>query len=132
MSSDTTELSKAFTGPQNLAKARSESAVFTFKDADTWYEYDQQFGRGSLREAFVQDLQSSFRSIALLEQFGTNPEAMFKKVQKKLRGKYRSDPKKVKRLKREGSILNFDAMIAEVTGEVNIGSHTKLARFARI
>jgi len=94
LSSDTTELSKAFTGPQNLAKARSESAVFTFKDADTWYEYDQQFGRGSLREAFVQDLQSSFRSIALLEQFGTNPEAMFKKVQKKLLKKYRSDPKK--------------------------------------
>jgi hypothetical protein len=129
LSTDTTEVSKAFTGPQNLAKARSESAVFTFKDADTWYEYDQQFGRGSLREAFVQDLQSSFRSIALLEQFGTNPEAMFKKVQKKLLKKYRSDPKKVKRLKREGSILNFDAMIAEVTGEVNIGSHTKLARW---
>jgi len=129
IASDKTELSKAFTGSKNLAKARSESAVFTFKDADTWYEYDQQFGRGSLREAFVQDLQSSFRSIALLEQFGTNPEELFKRVQKKLLDKHQNDLKKSQRLQRKNSILNFDAMLAEVTGDVNIGSHTKLARY---
>jgi len=129
IASDKTELSKAFTGSKNLAKSRSESAVFTFKDADTWYEYDQQFGRGSLREAFVQDLQSSFRSIALLEQFGTNPEELFKRVQKKLLDKHQNDLKKSQRLQRKNSILNFDAMLAEVTGDVNIGSHTKLARY---
>lgn len=127
--SDKTELSKAFTGSKNLAKARSESAVFTFKDADTWYEYDQQFGRGSLREAFVQDLQGSMRSIALLEQFGTNPEKLFERVQKKLLDKHQNDLKKSQRLQRKNSILNFDAMLAEVTGDVNIGSHTKLARY---
>jgi len=127
--SDKTELSKAFTGSKNLAKARSESAVFTFKDADTWYEYDQQFGRGSLREAFVQDLQGSMRSIALLEQFGTNPEELFKRVQKKLLDKHQNDLKKSQRLQRKNSILNFNAMLAEVTGDVNIGSHTKLARY---
>jgi len=127
--SDKTELSKAFTGSKNLAKARSESAVFTFKDADTWYEYDQQFGRGSLREAFVQDLQGSMRSIALLEQFGTNPEELFKRVQKKLLDKHQNDLKKSQRLQRKNSILNFNAMLDEVTGDVNIGSHTKLARY---
>ena len=129
IATDTTEVGRAFTGPQNIAKARSESAVFTFKDPDTWYEYDQNFGRASLRESFVQDLQSSLRSIALMEQLGTNPEAMCEKVQKRLLEKHRDNPEKVKQLRREGTLLNFDAMLAEVTGDVNIGSHTKLARF---
>ena len=129
IATDRTEVGRAFTGPKNIAKSRSESAVFTFKDADTWYEYDQAFGKASLRESFVQDLQSSMRSIALMEQLGTNPEAMFEKVQKRLLEKHRSNPEKVKQLRREGSLLNFEAMMAEVTGDINIGSHTKLARF---
>ena len=129
IATDRTEISKAFTGPQNVAKARSASAVFTFKNPDKWYEYDQEFGRASLRESFVQDLQGSLRSTALMEQLGTNPEAMFDRVQKRLLEKYRSSPDKVKRLRREGTLLNFEAMLAEVTGDVNVGSHTKLARF---
>ena len=129
IATDRTEIGKAFTGPQNVARARSASAVFTFKNPDKWYEYDQEFGRASLRESFVQDLQGSLRSIALMEQLGTNPEAMFDRVQKRLLEKYRSSPDKVKRLRREGTLLNFEAMLAEVTGDVNVGSHTKLARF---
>lgn len=129
IATDRTEISKAFTGSQNVAKARSASAVFTFKNPDKWYEYDQEFGRASLRESFVQDLQSSLRSIALMEQLGTNPEAMFDRVQQRLLEKHRSNPDKVKRLRREGTLFNFEAMLAEVTGDVNVGSHTKLARF---
>ena len=129
IATDRTEIGKAFTGPQNVARARSASAVFTFKNPDKWYEYDQEFGRASLRESFVQDLQGSLRSTALMEQLGTNPEAMFDRVQKRLLEKYRSSPDKVKRLRREGTLLNFEAMLAEVTGDVNVGSHTKLARF---
>lgn len=129
IATDRTEVGRAFTGPKNIAKARSESAVFTFKDPDEWYEYNQSFGRGSLRESFVQDLQSSIRSTALMEQLGTNPEAMFERVQARLLEKHRSDPKKVKRLKREGSIINFDSMLKEVTGDINVGSHTTLARW---
>lgn len=130
ITTDRNEIGRAFTGPQNIAKARSASSVFTFKDADTWVEYDRKFGRASLRESFVQDLQGSIRSTALMEQLGSNPEEMFKRVQKRLLEKYRGDPdtKKIKRLKREGSIDNFESMLAEVTGEVNFGSHTTLAR----
>lgn len=129
ISTDRTELGKAFSGPKNLAKSRSASSVFTFKNADTWYDYDQEFGRASLREAYVQDLQSSIRSIAMMERFGTNPEAMFERVKQRLLQKHRSDPQKVKDLKREGKLLNFDAMLAEVTGDINVGSHTDLARW---
>ena len=129
-----TEISKSFKGPGNLAKRKSSSSLFTFKSADDWYDYDQQFGRASLREAFVQDIQSSLRSTALMELLGTNPEAMVDRIQQRLLEKYKSDPVKVKKLKRETGVINFKAAYAEVSGDVNLGSHTTLARtfhFAR-
>lgn len=124
-----TEISLAFKGPGNIAKKESAAGVFTFKSANDWYDYDQKFGRASLREAFMQDIQSSARATALMEVLGTNPEAMVERVQKRLEAKYRSDPKKLKRIKRETGMVTFEAALAEVTGDVNIGSHTPLARY---
>ena len=126
---DRTEISLAFKGPGNLAKKESAAGVFTFKSANDWYDYDQKFGKASLRESFLQDIQSSARATALMEVLGTNPEAMVERVQKRLMEKYRSDPKKLKRIKRETAAINFEAALAEVTGDVNIGSHTPLARY---
>tara|TARA_R110000803_G_scaffold90534_1_gene157962 strand:- start:1119 stop:3584 length:2466 start_codon:yes stop_codon:yes gene_type:complete len=124
-----TEISRAFKGPGNLAKKESASGVFTFKKPNDWYDYDQQFGKASLREAFMQDIQSSLRATALMEVLGTNPEAMVARVQKRLETTYRGDAKKLKRIKRESAAVTFDAALAEVTGDVNIGSHTPLARY---
>jgi len=123
-----TEISKSFKGPGNLAKRESASALFTFKSADDWYDYDQLFGRASLREAFIQDISSSLRSTALMEMLGTNPKAMVERVQKRLLEKYKSDPTKVRKLKRETAAINFEAAYKEVSGDVNLGSHTFLAR----
>lgn len=129
---DRTEISLAFKGPGNLAKKESAAGVFTFKSANDWYDYDQKFGKASLRESFMQDIQSASRATALMEVLGTNPEAMVERVQKRLIDKYRSTPggaKKVKRLKREAALITFKGALAEVTGDVNIGSHTPLARY---
>jgi hypothetical protein len=126
---DRTEISRAFKGPGNLAKKESAAGVFTFKSANDWYDYDQKFGKASLRESFMQDIQSASRATALMEVLGTNPEAMVERVQKRLMEKYRGDPKKLKRIKREAAAITFDGALAEVTGDVNIGSHTPLARY---
>jgi len=126
---DRTEISRAFKGPGNLAKKESAAGVFTFKSANDWYDYDQKFGKASLRESFMQDIQSASRATALMEVLGTNPEAMVERVQKRLMEKYLGDPKKLKRIKREAAAITFDGALAEVTGDVNIGSHTPLARY---
>jgi len=124
-----TDISKAFKGPGNIAKKESASGVFTFKKPNDWYDYDQKFGKASLRESFMQDLQSASRATALMEVLGTNPEAMIERVQDRLMKKHRNDPKKLKDLKRETAAVTFKAALAEVTGDVNIGSHTPLARY---
>ena len=103
--------------------------MFTFKKPNDWYDYDQKFGKASLREAFMQDIQSASRATALMEVLGTNPQAMVDRVIKRIEKKYRGDAKKLKRIKRESSVITFQAALDEVTGDVNIGSHTPLARY---
>lgn len=122
------EISRAFKGPANLAKKESAQSVLTFKTPNDWYDYDQKFGRSSLREAFMQDIQSSSRSTALMEILGTNPQAMVDRVRRRLEKKYRGDAKKLKRITRERAAITFEAALAEVTGEVNFGSHTTMAK----
>jgi len=116
-----TEISKAFKGTKNLARQESEGSLFIFNDAESWYEYDQQFGRASLRESFTEDLQSAARATALLEIFGTNPEAMMNRVIKRLEEKYSEDPQKLKDIQRRQGryAVNFKSALDEVTGEVN-------------
>jgi hypothetical protein len=126
---DRAEIAKAFTGPGNLAKKESASALLTFKSSDDWYNYDQKFGKASLREAYMQDLNSAARSTALMEMLGTNPEAMVDRVIKRMEVDYRDDPKKLARIKREASALTFKAALDEITGDINIGSHTPIARW---
>lgn len=118
-----------FTGPQNLAKLRSKPSLFIFKSADDWFEYDQNFGRASLREAFLEDLRTSAHSTALMENFGTNPRAMLDRVVGKLKEKHRTDADKLARLDRSVSAVTLDAAFAEVSGEADIGIDSPLAQW---
>jgi len=130
---DRNDISYSFKGPKNLAKARSASAVFTFADSQKWYDYNQKYGRGSLKESYMADLQNSLRAISLMDILGTNPEAMVDKLRKRAIAEFRGTDegnKKVSRLKREKiSDFKFESMLAEITGDINVGTHTNLARF---
>lgn len=126
------DIAEAFKGPQNLAKRESAHGVFVFKDADAWYDYNKEFGTNSLREAYLNDLQSGARAIALLENFGTNPEAMLGRVVDRLSQKYKNDSNArdaiaEMRGEKRGA-FRLDNYMAEVTGSVNIGATTTMAQ----
>lgn len=65
-----------FKGPGNLAKRLSQDRVVHFKDADAWYDYNQQYGVRSLREAVAGGISRGAEQIGLLRQLGTNPSGM--------------------------------------------------------
>ena len=67
----------AFTGPSNLAKTVSKERVLHFKDALSWLAYQRRFGRGSLADNLLANLDRSARATALMNHFGTNPQAEF-------------------------------------------------------
>lgn len=63
-----------FVGPGNLAKKASAERVLHFKNADSWFQYNQQFGTRFLSDAVVGGLMKSADSTGLMMKFGTNPE----------------------------------------------------------
>ena len=125
------DVASMFKGPANLAKKRSAQGVFTFKTADDWYDYNKEFGTNSLREAYIQDLQSSGRAAANMEILGSNPQAMFDRVLQRMRQEHRDDPVKLSKINREGwsGIVNLQAALDEVTGDINIGSASPIGRW---
>lgn len=89
----------AFTGPGNLAKRLSQDRVLHFRDANSWLDYHQQFGRGTVAENVINNLDSSARATALMNHFGTNPRAEFDADLRWLKENLRNrDPETVLRL----------------------------------
>jgi len=120
-----------FKGPGNLAKRMSEERVLHFRDADAWADYNEQFGRGNLREAVFGGLRGSARNTGLMRVFGPNPEAMFNRLTSDLREQIRrsGDPKAARKFDEavNGWLGN---RVKEVTGEVNRPVNATLARYA--
>ena len=47
-----------------------------FADADAWFDYNQQFGRGAVLDSVLAQLDKGARDVALMRTLGTNPGAM--------------------------------------------------------
>ena len=120
-----TDLQFAFTGPGNLAKKASSHRVLHFKTADDWFEYNEKYGKLNFRESVANDLRMAAMNTALMDKFGTNPQAMFDKVRDRLKKKYRSDPKMHRRLERK----TLDWFMAELDGSANFADNETLAAF---
>lgn len=72
----TSETLAGFSGPGNLAKRVSQERVLHFNDADAWYEYNRQFGHGAVFDSVAAQLEKGAQDVALMQMFGTNPQAM--------------------------------------------------------
>lgn len=124
LNQEVSDLERAFKGPGNIAKKDAASRVLEFKSPDAWLEYDKQFGNGSLREGFLQDVTRASRNTALMINFGTNPRAMMDRVLEQSKRKFRADAKKRKRLVNPRALEN---MMDEVTGDINLTSNHTVA-----
>jgi len=67
-------------GPSNLAKKISQQREVFFKDADAWFDYNEKYGSGNLREAFVGGLAQRAKATGLMQVLGSNPEAMLRTI----------------------------------------------------
>jgi hypothetical protein len=112
-----------FKGPANLAKKISKERSLHFKDADSWYDYNQDFGRGDMMDTIINSFDHSARNIALMENFGTNPQAMFDRLLQKQKEKYRTNPKALASLMKSSVKNQFDW----VSGAMNIPESPKIA-----
>ena len=80
--SSTSDALAGFKGPGNLAKKVSQERKLHFKDADSWFDYNEKFGKGAVLDSISHGIEKGARDTALMRTFGTNPEAMFDRVVK--------------------------------------------------
>lgn len=66
--------------PANLAKRLGKSRVLHFKNADAALAYRDEFGHGNTVSGMIGHLRNSARVAANMEQFGPNPEVMFRSI----------------------------------------------------
>lgn len=66
--------------PANLAKRVSQEREIFFKDADAWFEYNQRFGNGNLRESVLGGLDRAGEATGLMRKLGTNPQYNLRSV----------------------------------------------------
>ena len=76
--------SGGFTGTQNLAKKISKERVIHFKDSDAWFDYNQKYGTGNLRESVASGLRHSAQTTGLMKVLGTNPANMIDRIENDL------------------------------------------------
>ncbi len=124
LTTEVSEIERAFKGPGNIAKKASAHRVLEFRTPDMWLEYDKLFGTGSLRESFLQDITRASRSTALMINLGTNPQAMVERVAAQQAKKYRGDASKRKNFVDLGMLQN---RLDEVTGDINLSSNYKVS-----
>lgn len=114
---------KDFTAPgmgKKLASRGSERRFLYFKDADSWQQYQKEFGRGDIFTTLTDHIETKSHDIALLELMGPNPETTFKTLfgmverDKKLTGPQKS---------------MAQAVWNVVSGKTNQGELTGLADF---
>jgi hypothetical protein len=108
----------AFTGPGNLAKRASQERVLHFKDADSWFDYNTEFGKGGVLDGVNAGIVSGAQNIAVMRVLGTNPEAMFDGWLKTLisRAKDREDFAMIDELSKPWNHSILDV----VTGQANV------------
>lgn len=65
---------------QSLAARLSQDRVLHFRDADSFFQYNQRFGRQTALQAIFSNVDRLARDTALMEQWGPNPDDLFERV----------------------------------------------------
>lgn len=114
-----------FRPPASKARSVSKHRVLHFNSPDDWYDYHQQYGRGSMLANVMGGLERAAKNAALMNRWGPAPEAMFtnKVAELHAQARQRGDSGAADRLMSAQRRAEFD----EMTGA---GSAPENLRFA--
>lgn len=118
-----------FKGPRNLAKKLSQERVLHFKDGVAWHQYNQTYGAGSLREAFLGGLDMMGQNTGLMRRLGANPESNWNAILDELQQDLKNNPQGLRKFQtdRRSWLQN---RFAEVDGSARMAVNQQGARIA--
>lgn len=126
----------ARTSGSNIGGSLSKERFLHFKSVDDALDYNQQFGRGNLRENIVDSLSSISKKTALMEILGPNPNEVLDRVYARIKNEYSGnqsntyDQKIVNSLK--DSRQRMDKLMKVIDGSASIPANEMLAKWSQI
>lgn len=108
----------------NRAAKASEARALHFKTFDDWYDYNKQFGTGTLRESVVFGWEKAAKNIGIMQVWGTNPKDAFMRTLKKMQDKAVGNKALYEKLKSPALINQFD----QIDGTANIPGNVTMAQ----
>jgi hypothetical protein len=114
-----------FSGPANLGKKLSQARQLHFKDYDSWKLWNDTYGMKDINEGVKDSIRYDANNIAMLERYGTNPEAMLKAAADNIKQKYRD---KVAAEGEQGISSKIDSVIDAAIGKNNIPISQSMAK----
>ena len=90
---------------QDVAKGSKFKRVLHFKTADDWFNYNDKFGVGNLKESFFSGLQTAGRNLGIIDALGTKPKENIEKIRYAVHDRLKKSGKEV------GDIKNFRKLL---------------------
>ena len=107
---------------KKLSRKGSESRVLYFKNAETWMEYQNKYGKGDVFTTLTDHINSMANDVALMERMGTNPESTYLSLRAML--------DKEDTLSQTQKAMS-NALFNVISGKLNQGELTTLADVAQ-
>ena len=114
---------------QDVAKGSKFKRVLHFKTADDWFDYNDKFGVGNLKESFFSGLQTAGRNLGIIDALGTKPKENMDKIRFAVHDRLKKQGKDV------GSIKNFrklDKYMKVIDGSIYTVENFGVARYSAI
>ena len=121
--------------PNKLNKRISKSRAIHFKDGFSLHDYNKEFGRQDLMSSLHSSIIKTSRNAAMIQKFGTNPQAGFERLWNKLEKHYGKHPDPEMREKiltrMEAKKDRVKGEFLQIRGDTKRGGVSKKAKFGK-
>ena len=114
---------------QDVAKGSKFKRVLHFKTADDWFDYNDKFGVGNLKESFFSGLQTAGRNLGIIDSLGTKPKENFEKIRYAVHDRLKKSGKDVQDIK---NFNKFDKYMKVIDGSIYTVENFAVARYSAI
>jgi hypothetical protein len=128
LKSDGADFSYGARATKDVAKSSKFKRVLHFKTADDWFDYNDVFGVGNLKESFFSGLQTAGRNIGIMDTLGTKPAENFEKIRKAVAKRM------IMEKRDQGSVSSkqFDKFLKVVDGSIYTVENFGVAKYSAI
>lgn len=117
---------------KSLARRRQDHRFLIFKDADSFLEYNKEFGGGDVFTIMMNHVDGMSRDVAMLEILGPNPNSTIKfaktQIQKRAKELDAKNGNDKAFSKLQGAFNKFDDMFNYISGKAHTPSNEGIAR----